>query len=91
MKRQIQNILKTSEDVHWDIEKRFSDRKAIIVVKVGERPKPLTDIDWDIAMNVPSRLNIPSYKPKEYRLSITTDKIGDNIIKSRILKLKKVV
>jgi len=92
--RYLQRLLHTSEDLDWDVEKESPDqRKGIIVVSVG-KPKMLTDMDWDVAINEPSRLAHAPYRepynPKKFRVSLRLDENGD-IIKAKILKLKKVI
>lgn len=92
--RYLQRLLHTSDELMWDVEKQSPDqRKAILVVSVG-KPEMLTDMDWDVAVNEPSRLAHAPYRkpynPKKFRVSIILNENAD-IIKAKILKLKKVI
>lgn len=50
---------------------------AILSVKIGAESHPLTEMDWDMAMNDPSRLNKRD-KPAhtEYRIHVSQDYDG---------------
>ena len=86
LKKQLQRILNTSNDISWDVIKEKGNKGTIRVKKDFKPLKTLTDMDIDMAMNDPSRHNRgrESFGQK-VRMEIETDN-KFNIIKSKILK-----
>ena len=88
LKKQIKKILGTTGDISWDVEKE-KGRKSIINVQTDfKKQEPFTDMDWDMAMNVPSTFD--KLKPlkqtgMKVRLSLELDD-NWNVIKSKKLR-----
>lgn len=73
----LQRTLKTTNTrITWDVEEE-NGTDAIIVVNVGEVTGRLTDMDYDVALNDPSRLVRHDTPPESiYRVKITLGKYG---------------
>lgn len=82
LEKTLKNALKTTDKIEWEVIKESGDT-AVLLVNVGKQ-NMITDMDIDMAINDPSRLN---KKDRRKRYKVKVKMIGNNFI---ILSKKKV-
>ena len=98
LKRELQSIVGTHKDIQWEPVRsddfihpygkppKIMEGDVFILIG-GKEPEPLTDMDWDMAINDPSRLDRSGPIPPEEiaKIHIAMDSRG-NILSADVLK-----
>jgi len=97
MERDLKQVVGTSEDIHWeainsnDFTYPYSQPEPYKLegdayVIVGKKTPELTDMDWDMAINDPSRLRRRESMPREIvKLHVVLNRGNINMMETKVL------